>query len=293
MNLETEIEKLHQKMAKPNFWQDKVKADKVVEKYNSLKKQLELSKNQPAHMQGEYDAKNAILTISSGTGGTEACDWAEMLLKMYLKYSSKMGWVAKITSISPGNEAGIKSATVEIEGSYIYGSIKNESGIHRLVRISPFDADKARHTSFALVEIIPQIEDKEMEVPETELRIDVFRASGHGGQSVNTTDSAVRITHLPSGIVSTCQNERSQYQNKLEAMKILKSRLFQAMKEQKAEKLSQIAYSHKGSQWGAQIRSYVLEPYKLVKDHRTGYKSKKVDEVLDGNLDEIIQQTKK
>ncbi len=296
MNIKKEIEKIQQKMAKPDFWQDKAKAQKITEKYNQLKKQLELEKEKPDFFKGEYDTSNAVLTISAGTGGTEACDWAEMLLRMYLRFAERKRFKAKILSISSAQEAGIKSAIVEISGPFAFGWLKKEAGIHRLVRISPFDADKARHTSFALVETIPEISEfkkKELEIPTKDLRIDVFRASGHGGQSVNTTDSAVRITHIPTNIVVSCQNERSQHQNKAEALKILKSKLTQLMLRQKAEKLSQIKVGHKGPGWGAQVRSYVLDPYKLVKDHKTGFKSKNVESVLEGDLEPFIEKSLK
>lgn len=289
MNIEKQLKKIEKQMNEPNFWQDKDKASQLVQKYNELKKQLKLNKSKPKFFKGQYDSNNAILTISAGTGGTEACDWAEMLLKMYLKFSQIKGFSAKITSISSAQEAGIKSATIEISGPYAFGWLKSEFGIHRLVRISPFDADKARHTSFALAEVIPEIsESQNLEIPQKDLRIDVYRSSGHGGQSVNTTDSAVRITHLPTKLVVTCQNERSQNKNKIQAFKILKSRLLKLMDEQKTQKLSEISISHKGPGWGAQVRSYILEPYKLVKDHRTGFKDKNVDETLNGHLEKFI-----
>ncbi len=294
MSIEKQIEKIQKQMAEPDFWQDKTKAQKLTEKYRRLKKQLELEKEKPEFFKGEYDASDAVLTISAGTGGTEAADWAEMLLRMYLRFTERKNFKAKIVSISSAQEAGIKSAAVEISGPFAFGWLKKEAGIHRLVRISPFDADKARHTSFALVEVIPEIsesEEKELEIPPKDLRIDVFRASGHGGQSVNTTDSAVRITHIPTNIVISCQNERSQHQNKAEALKILKSKLAQQMIEQKAKKLSQIKVEHKGPGWGAQVRSYVLNPYKMVKDHRTGVKSKNVESILGGDLEPFIKKS--
>ena len=296
MNVKKEIETIQKQMAEPDFWKAKAKAQKLTEKYQKLKKQLELEKEKPDFFKGEYDVNNAVLTISAGTGGTEAADWAEMLLKMYLRFAGRKGFKAEIISISSAQEAGIKSAAVEISGPFAFGWLKSEAGIHRLVRISPFDADKARHTSFALVEVVPEISEskgKELEIPSKDLRIDVFRASGHGGQSVNTTDSAVRITHIPTGIVVSCQNERSQHQNKAEAERVLKSKLTQLMLQQKAEKLSQIKVKHKGPGWGAQVRSYVLDPYKLVKDHRTGFKSKNVESVLEGDLKSFIEKNLK
>ena len=294
MDTKKEIEKIQKQMAKTDFWQNKIKAQELVDKYHQLKKQLEIENSKPKFFKGPYDANYALLAISAGTGGTEACDWAEMLLRMYLRFSERKKWETKILDINSGQEAGIKSATLKIANPFAFGWLKNESGIHRLVRISPFDADKARHTSFALVEVIPVIPESETPaIPEKDLRIDVFHASGHGGQSVNTTDSAVRIYHLPTGITASCQNERSQFQNKLEALKILKSRLAQKMAEQHAKKLSEIKVSHVGPSWGAQVRSYILHPYTLVKDHRTNFEDKNAKQVLDGKLEEFIEKSLK
>ena len=294
MNKQKEIEKIQQQMTNPDFWKNKEKAAQLIKEHNELKKQLELEKSKPEFFKGPYDANNALLTISAGTGGVEACDWAEMLLRMYLKFSELKRFKSKINSISSAQEAGIKSATIKVTGPFAFGWLKSESGIHRLVRISPFDADKARHTSFALIEVIPEIsESYNIDIPQKDLRIDVFKASGHGGQHVNTTDSAVRITHLPTKIVASCQNERSQHQNKTEALKALKSRLLKLMEEQRTEKLSEIRISHKGPGWGAQVRSYILNPYKLVKDHRTGFKSKDVEAVLKGQLEPFIKKNLK
>jgi peptide chain release factor 2 len=293
MTTQEDLEKIQNQMANPDFWQNKERAQKTLEKYNNLKKQLEAEKNKPANLSGKYDTNNCLLTISAGTGGVEACDWAEMLSRMYLRYGAKRNYQTKIISISPATEAGIKSISIEFSGQYIYGYLKNESGIHRLVRISPFDADKARHTSFALVEVIPIIEEVNLEIPDKDLRIDVFRARGHGGQSVNTTDSAVRITHIPSGITASCQNERSQFQNKTEAMKIIKSRIRKLMDDDRVEKISEISSQHIGTMWGGQVRSYFLDPYKLVKDHRTLYETKNVDKVLNGEIQEFIDKSLK
>ncbi|ACD82110.1 Protein chain release factor B [Methylacidiphilum infernorum V4] len=235
------------------------------------------------------DQKNAILSVHSGAGGTEACDWAAMLLRMYQRYAERHGFKVSLIDILPGEEAGIKSASLLISGSYAYGYLKAERGVHRLVRISPFNAQGKRQTSFASVDVVAEVDESiEIEIKESDLRIDVFRSGGHGGQGVNTTDSAVRITHLPTGIVVVCQNERSQIQNKATAMKILRSRLYELEKDKKRAEMERI-YGQKGEiGWGRQIRSYVLQPYKMVKDLRTGVTKTQVEEVLDGDLDSFI-----
>lgn len=238
----------------------------------------------------EADVRNAIVSINPGAGGTESQDWAQMLLRMYLRWAERRGFTAEVLDHQYGEEAGIKGATVAVEGPYAYGYLKAESGVHRLVRISPYDASSRRHTSFASVFAFPEAEDEvELEIDEKDLRIDTFRSSGAGGQHVNVTDSAVRITHIPSGIVVSCQNERSQHKNKSTAMRILRARLYEQMKREKEEEMDKIQEQKKEIAWGSQIRSYVLHPYRMVKDHRTGYESGNVDVVLDGDLDDFIQ----
>ena len=239
---------------------------------------------------GEFDKHSAILSINSGAGGTESCDWAGMLLRMYSRFAENHGYSVKTTDILSGEEAGIKNVTLLIEGPYAFGYLKAERGVHRLVRISPFDANKRRHTSFASVDVIPEIEEElDLQIQESDLRVDVFRAKGAGGQSVNTTDSAVRITHLPSGIVAQCQNERSQHQNKQTALKILKARIYEAEQAKKAQEVKQQDSDKKRIEWGSQIRSYVLHPYNLVKDHRTDFETGDSQKVLGGGLDDFIE----
>jgi peptide chain release factor 2 len=239
---------------------------------------------------GKYDGGEAVLSIHAGTGGVDAMDWASMLLRMYLRFCERHGFTVKIIDETPGAEAGIKSVTLEVSGRFAYGWLRSEGGVHRLVRISPFDAEKMRHTSFALVEVLPVLdEDLKLELKDEDFKIDFFRAGGHGGQSVNTTDSAVRITHLPSGLAVKCQNERSQLQNKNTAFKILKSRIFKLQQEQALDNLMKIKGDYRQAQWGNQARSYVLQPYKLVKDHRTELETTEVDRVLDGEIDDFVE----
>jgi len=238
---------------------------------------------------GEYDARNAILAIHAGAGGTESQDWAEMLLRMYLRWAERRGYKAEVLDTSPGDEAGIKSATIEVSGDHAFGYLKSEHGVHRLVRLSPFDADHARHTSFVLVEVLPEAEaDIDVKIEPDDLRVDVFRSSGPGGQHMQKTSSAVRLTHLPTKLVVTCQSERSQHQNKEIALRILQSRLLNLELAKRAEERAKLKGERIAAGWGNQIRSYVLHPYKMVKDHRTDYQTSNPEAVLDGELDGFI-----
>ena len=238
---------------------------------------------------GPYDARNAILAIHAGAGGTESQDWAEMLLRMYLRWAERRGYQAQILDRAPGEEAGLKSVTVELRGHLAYGYLKVERGVHRLVRLSPFDTAHARHTSFALVEVMPEAEGAaEVKIDPEELRIDVFRASGHGGQHVQKNATAVRITHLPTGLVVICQNERSQLRNKESALRVLEARLLERELERQAEERARLKGEHVAAGWGNQIRSYVLHPYKMVKDHRTDFETGEAESVLDGDLDPFM-----
>jgi peptide chain release factor 2 len=241
-------------------------------------------------MTGEYDANNAFLEVHPGAGGTESADWAQMLLRMYLKWCERRGLAAELLDTQDAEEAGIKSATVLVKGEYAYGYLKSEGGIHRLVRISPFDAQGRRHTSFASVQTYPEVDEEvEVNLDEKDIRIDRFCSSGPGGQGVNTTYSAVRLTHLPTGIVVSCQNERSQIKNLAQAMKVMRARLFEIERQKKEEELEKIKGTKKGISWGNQIRSYVLQPYRMVKDLRTGHEVGDADRVLDGDLDPFIE----
>ncbi len=245
-------------------------------------------------LNGPYDTNDCILDIHSGAGGTEACDWADMIYRMYLRYCEKKGFKIEVIDYQAGDEAGIKSVSLKVKGNYAYGYLKNEKGVHRLVRLSPFDSNNRRHTSFAAVEVTPEIErDNSIEIDEKDLKIDVYRSTGAGGQGVNTTDSAVRITHLPTKIVVTCQNERSQIQNKEEAIKVLKSKLLLLKIEEEEKELNAIKGIQSNIEFGSQIRSYVMHPYSMVKDHRTGTETSNVNRVLDGDLDEFIESNLK
>jgi peptide chain release factor 2 len=239
---------------------------------------------------GPDDRRNAIVTLHPGAGGTEAQDWAEILLRLYLRWADRRGYRKEILEYQPGEEAGVKSVTFTVEGDYAYGYLKAEAGIHRLVRISPFDANSRRHTSFASVFVYPEVDDTiKVEINEADLRVDTYRSSGAGGQHVNKTDSAVRLTHIPTGIVVACQNERSQHKNRAMAMKILRSRLYELEIEKQKEKMETYHKTKKDIAWGSQIRSYVLHPYRMVKDHRTGVEVGNADAVLDGDIDQFIQ----
>lgn len=261
-----------------------LKLEEVQKKYNALELQTLLS--------GEHDYNNALVSIYAGAGGTDAMDWAGMLMRMFARFVESRGWKLEILEESPGEEAGYKSITFIVRGRLAYGYLKSEAGVHRLVRISPFDGEKMRHTSFALVEIMPELDDisdKKISIDPKDLRIDTFMSSGSGGQSVNTTYSAVRITHIPTNTVVSCQNERSQLQNRETAMRVLKSRLFQRMQEERIEELEELKGKHKSPQWGNQIRSYVLHPYQMVKDHRTNFETQDTQAVLGGDLEKFME----
>jgi peptide chain release factor 2 len=240
-------------------------------------------------LSGPQDAKNAIVSIHPGAGGTESQDWAQMLMRMYLRWAERAGFKAEVVDLLGGEEAGIKSATIEVTGEYAYGYLKSEAGVHRLIRISPFDASKRRHTSFASVSVIPEVEDVEVVVKDDEIRVDVYRSSGPGGQGVNTADSAVRITHLPSGIVVACQNERSQLRNRDTAMRILKARLYQVYEKRQREELAELTGEKKDIAFGSQIRTYTFHPYQIIKDHRTGFEVGNIDAVMDGDIEPFIR----
>ncbi|MFC2010963.1 peptide chain release factor 2 [Chloroflexota bacterium] len=327
--LEEKIALLEKRSAQPDFWLDQAEAQsvmqqladqkKVVEKWRGLEKKvadiaeaLPLAEEDASFHEeieseiealvslldkmdlemafsSEYDARNAILAIHAGAGGTESQDWAEMLVRMYLRWAERRGYKAEILDVSPGEEAGIKSATIEVSGDYAHGYLKSEHGVHRLVRLSPFDADHARHTSFVLIEVMPEAEaDFDDKIAPDDLKVDVFRSSGPGGQHMQKTSSAVRLTHLPTGLVVTCQSERSQYQNKDIALKILQARLLKLELAKRAEERAKLKGKRIDAGWGNQIRSYVLHPYKMVKDHRTDYQASNADAVLDGELDGFI-----
>ncbi|MEI6499108.1 MAG: peptide chain release factor 2 [bacterium] len=311
---ENRVETIKQMMNQPDFWSDEKKSNDLAKELKNLSKEvknfndvyelamagnegeIEAFRNEIEQLEilallsGKYDQKNAIINFFAGAGGVDAQDWTEMLIKMFLRWAEQNDAKATIIDQSFGGEAGIKGATIEIEAPYAYGKLRGESGVHRLVRLSPFNAKNLRQTSFALVQVMPEIEnDTEINIDIKDLRVDVYRSGGNGGQSVNTTDSAVRITHLPTNIVVSCQNERSQLQNKESAMKVLRSRLAQLMLDQHKEKIEEIKGNFSSPEWGNQIRSYVLHPYKMVKDHRTDYESTDPDKVLAGDLNGFIE----
>lgn len=324
------IKELRDKTMVPDFWQDNLKAQTITKEISDLEFELErwqkilemkddvdlhfmMSEEDPALageipgilnkleevitsleteklLSGEYDKKNAIFVIHPGAGGTESQDWANMLFRMYTRWFEKKGYEYTVLNYQPGEEAGIKEAVIEVKGPYAYGYLSAEIGVHRLVRISPFDSNARRHTSFASVFVYPEADDDvDIEINPKDLRIDTYRASGAGGQHVNKTDSAIRITHIPTGIVSTCQNERSQHKNKEMAMKILKSRLYQLKKEEEDSKKADLEKDKMDIGWGSQIRSYVFQPYTLVKDNRTKYETGNIQAVMDGDLDDFIK----
>jgi peptide chain release factor 2 len=268
--------------------EDEALQQDIEKELDGIASQLDEFESQLA-FRGEYDARNAILAIHAGAGGTESQDWAEMLMRMYLRWAERRGYQAQVLDTSLGDEAGIKSTVIAVNGDYAFGYLKSEHGVHRLVRLSPFDSDHARHTSFALVEVMPEAEENiDLTIDPDDVKVETFRSSGPGGQHMQKTSSAVRLTHLPSGIVVTCQSERSQHMNKDFAFKILRARLLEKEMEKRAEEKSRLKGKRIEAGWGNQIRSYVLHPYRMVKDHRTGYETGQAEAVLDGELDDFI-----
>jgi peptide chain release factor 2 len=328
-NKKTELAKLDKEMAEPSFWDEPALAQKTIKRANALREvveswsgfarriqdatelaqmdddslldelerevesiEKELEKRSfTAMLSGRYDSEDALLAIHAGAGGTDSQDWAEMLERMYLRWAETQGYETEILDKTEGEEAGIKSVTIAVNGKYAYGYLRSEKGVHRLVRLSPFDAAHRRHTSFALVEILPQIamDDPEVELDLNDLKIDVFKSSGAGGQSVQKNSTAVRITHIPSGIVVSCQNERSQLQNKENALRVLRSRLLEIKQAEKDEEVATLRGEYTKAEWGSQIRSYVLHPYQMVKDHRTDHERGNTQAVLDGELDDFME----
>lgn len=296
---ETRIAAIEAEMADASFWSDQQRATErskelaahkqMIQDWEQAEDDSALRKLElKAVLSDEYDQSNAVVSFHAGAGGTEAQDWASMLRRMVERWSERKDFSVELIDESRGEEVGIKSATLKINGPYAYGYLKGEAGVHRLVRISPYDADKARHTSFALIEVIPELKEVDLVINEDELKIDFYRAGGHGGQNVNKVETAVRITHLPTGVVVSCQNERSQVQNKESAMTMLKAKLAILAKQAHLDKVSELKGSHVKVEWGSQIRSYVLQPYQLVKDVRTGYEESDAMGVLEGNLDGFV-----
>ena len=287
-DLEKKVVELHEIAALAVEQSDNSLDEEIKQETKDITSQLErLEKH--LFFTGDYDARDALVALHAGAGGTESQDWAMMLLRMYLRWAERNDYQAEVLDTSPGEEAGIKSAVIEIKGDYAYGHLRHERGVHRLVRLSPFDADHARHTSFVLVEVLPEAEETvDVKTNPEDLKIDTFRASGPGGQHMQKTSSAVRVTHLPTGLMATCQGERSQHQNKETALKILYTRLLELELRKKEEERAKLKGEHVEAGWGNQIRSYVLHPYKMVKDHRTGYEVGDAEAVLDGDLDGFI-----
>ncbi len=264
----------------------------IEKEFSKIKKDL-IHLEKITFLSGKHDKSDALFSIFAGAGGVDAQDWTEMLLRMYLRFAERKGWNTRIIEQSKGVEAGIKSVTVEIEGQFAYGFLKEEAGVHRLVRISPFDAEKMRHTSFAMVSVLPEMDEIEVEINPDDLRIDTFLSSGHGGQNVQKNETAVRVVHLPTKITVSCQSERSQSQNKERAMKVLRSKLYHYAQAELEEEKASLRGEFKSASWGNQIRSYVLHPYKMVKDLRTGYETNNPEKILDGDLEEIIESSLK
>jgi len=290
LSLKTQVEDIELLIEMITEEDDETQMPELIKEIKEVEKLLEAARIS-ALLKGQYDKNNAILSIHAGAGGTEAQDWAEMLYRMYTRWIEDHGYKMSVLDILPDTEAGIKSVTVMIEGENAYGYLKSEKGVHRLVRLSPFDSSNRRHTSFASVDIIPEMaEDDDIEINEVDLRIDTYRSSGAGGQHVNTSDSAIRITHIPTGIVVTCQNERSQFQNKTVALKLLKSKLLEIKLIENKEKIEDIQGKYNQIAWGSQIRSYVFHPYNLVKDHRTNAETGNSQSVMDGNIDLFINE---
>jgi len=268
---------------------DRSLEDEIPAEVQKVEQRLEVLEFE-VQLGGKYDRSSSMLAIHAGAGGTESQDWAEMLFRMYMRWAEKRGYEAQVIETSPGEETGIKSVLVEVKGDYAYGYLRGERGVHRLVRISPFDASHSRHTSFALVEVMPVIDSNvDIVINPDDIKVDVFRSSGPGGQNMQKTSSAVRVTHIPTGLVVTCQNERSQFRNKDVAMRVLRSRLLELELEKKAQEQAKLKGEHITAEWGNQIRSYVLHPYKLVKDHRTGYETSNPAAVLEGDIDELLK----